>query len=271
MVQIEGTGLHTGAPVRVALSASPGPVRLRSGGLDVPISRLSVASSLRSTTVQACDGSLSVGMVEHVFGALAGLGIRGDVVIDVDGPEMPLLDGGAAVWCEALSSLGISRSAPRLRVTRHAIVEVGRSLYDFVPGPSIDVEVVIELENTRVSPSARWTGDADDFVRRIAPSRTFAQTCDLDELVRRDLSRHVTPDAVVLITPEEVHSFGRPFSLGEPACHKLLDLLGDCYLYGGPPLGRLRATRPGHRANARAFAQALEQGILRPEGEPRVS
>lgn len=162
MVRIEGRGLHTGAPVRVALSASPGPVRLRSGGLDVPISRLSVASSLRSTTVQACDGSLSVGMVEHVFGALAGLGIRSDVVIDVDGPEMPLLDGGAGVWCEVLSSLAVSRSAPRLRVTRPAILEVGRSLYDLAPGPSIDVEVVMSsrtfgLAHARDGPATRTT------------------------------------------------------------------------------------------------------------------
>ncbi len=259
---ITGVGLHTGAPARVTLSTRPGPVVLRSGGLEATLAQLSVASSLRSTTVEAHGGSLRVATVEHAFGALAGLGIHGDVTMDIDGPEMPLLDGGAAAWCEAFSSLGVVPSTPRLRIMRAATLEVGTSRYELAPGPGVDVEVVVELDNARIEPFASWTGDAGDFRRRIAPSRTFAQTRDLEELARSGLSRHVPPEAVVLIAPDSVHAFGRAFRCDEPACHKLLDLVGDCYLWGGPPLGRLRAIRPGHRANALAFAQALDRGFL---------
>jgi UDP-3-O-[3-hydroxymyristoyl] N-acetylglucosamine deacetylase len=184
------------------------------------------------------------------------------VVIEIDGPEMPLLDGGARAWCEALSSLGVAPCAPRLRIARAATVEVGSSRYELAPGPGVDVEVVIELDDPRIEPFARWTGDVGDFTRRIAPSRTFAQTRDLEELMRSGLARHVAPESVVLIAPDCVHASGRAFAPDEPARHKLLDLVGDCYLWGGPPLGCLRAVRPGHRANSLAFAQALDQGLL---------
>ncbi len=262
MIRVEGVGVHTGVPVRVVLSRRPGPVVLRSIGLEATLAELSVASSNRSTTVEAYGGRLRVATVEHLFAALAGLGIHDGVVIDLDGPEMPLLDGGASAWCEALSCFGFAPSAPRLRVTRPGILDVGTSRYELLPGPGLDVQVIVELDNASVDPFAQWTGDVGDFTRRIASARTFAQTRDLEELARSGLSRHVPPEAVVLIAPDSVHAFGRPFRSDEPACHKLLDLVGDCYLWGGPPVGRLRATRPGHRANALAFAQAIEQGIL---------
>jgi len=259
---ITGVGLHTGAPARVTLSTRPGPVVLRSGGREATLAQLSVASSLRSTTVEAHGGGLRVATVEHAFAALAGLGIHDDVMMDIDGPEMPLLDGSAAAWCEAFSSLGVVACAPRLRIMRAATLAIGTSRYELAPGPGVDVEVVVELDNESIEPFARWKGDAGDFRRRIAPSRTFAQTRDLEELARSGLSRHVPPEAVVLIARDSVHASGRAFRSDEPACHKLLDLVGDCYLWGGPPLGRLRAIRPGHRANALAFAQALEQGLF---------
>jgi UDP-3-O-acyl-N-acetylglucosamine deacetylase len=67
---------------------------------------------------------------------------------------------------------------------------------------------------------------------------------------------------VVVLTPDAILCAGRPFAPDEPARHKLLDMMGDLYLHGGPPAGRLRAVRPGHAANARAFARAREEGIL---------
>ena len=82
---------------------------------------------------------------------------------------------------------------------------------------------------------------------------------DIGELVAGGLARHVEPASVVVLAPEAILHAGRAFSPDEPARHKLLDLLGDLYLSGGPPLGRLRAVRPGHAANAVA-AQARARG-----------
>ena len=124
--------------------------------------------------------------------------------------------------------------------------------------------MVVELGDSRLSASASWSGDAIDFAARIAPARTFALARDADELVVAGLARHVDPASVVLVADDAIHSAGMPFAPDEPARHKLLDLMGDLYLRGGPPRGTVRATRPGHAANAEACRIALSNGLLEP-------
>ena len=120
-VVLEGWGVHTGEPSRVVLSAgTPGtPVIMRSRGQDAPearVDQLSVASTHRATVVERSTpaGALRVATVEHLFAALAGLGIYDGLVVEVEEPELPLLDGGAARWASAIDSLGSRpEQAPR--------------------------------------------------------------------------------------------------------------------------------------------------------------
>lgn len=261
-VVVKGVGLHTGAPVTVRLRARPGAVCLRAGGVEARIDELVVASTLRATTVEACGGGLRVGMVEHLFAALAGLGVYDGVVIEVDGPELPLLDGAASAWCEAVSELRLPRQTPRFRVACDAVIDCGDSRYQLSPSDRVEVDVCLVLDDARVTPEARWTGEADDFRTRVAPARTFALAHDFEELARLGLSRHVDPASVVVLAPDAVHCSGRPYRADEPARHKLLDLMGDLYVHGGPPLGRVSALRPGHGANAQAFLRAREDGAI---------
>ena len=223
---------------------------------------LEVAATARATTLRARATGARLATVEHLFAALAGLGIFDGLIVAAEGPELPLLDGGARSWCEAIAQLCIARRGPRLRVARKAVIEVGASRYEFAPGAGVEVEGTIDFNDDRLSPRAHWTGDAADFVARIAPARTFALARDVEELVARGLAHHVDPESVVVIGPEAIHHAGRPFFYDEPAPHKLLDLLGDAYLFGGPPLGLLRAHRPGHAANTFALRRACEEGIL---------
>lgn len=265
-VTLEGRGLHTGAMARVTLRESPGAVRLAGqvGGVGgAGVDELEVVSMARATTVRARRGGERLGTVEHAFAALAGLGVYEGLELVVEGPEMPLLDGGASRWCEAIASLSPVRRRPTLRVVRELVIEVGPSRYEFFPAEEgVDVEVRLAFDDPRIATTARWLGDAADFVHRIAPARTFALAREVEELLRRGLARHVDPTCVVLIAPEAIHHAGRPFAPDEPARHKLLDLLGDLYLAGGPPLGRVVAHRPGHAANARAVSRAVEEGAL---------
>jgi UDP-3-O-[3-hydroxymyristoyl] N-acetylglucosamine deacetylase len=264
-VTVEGVGLHTGARVAVRLTASPGPVRIAQGPAVATVPELRVISSARATTVEG-PGGLRLGTVEHALSALAGLGIRSGLAVEVDGPEMPLLGGGAAEWCDLLRALALPREPPRLRVARPGVLEVGPSRYELAPGASGETRVAVrlDLDDPRLERDAAWAGDPDDFVARIAPARTFTLAAEVEELARRGLARHVDPASVVVVAPDTVHHAGAPFTPDEPARHKLLDLLGDAYLSGGPPLGRLRALRPGHASNVRAMARALAEGILAP-------
>jgi UDP-3-O-[3-hydroxymyristoyl] N-acetylglucosamine deacetylase len=266
-VRIEGIGLHTGELSRVTLRRSGGPARLRAGQVDVTLDALEVVATARATTVATRAGrgagDLRVGTVEHAFAALAGLGLYDGVTLEVEGPELPLLDGCASAWCAALARLGLSPVGPRLRVTRAATYDIGPSHYELAPsGGGIEVTVRVDFDDPRLAPHATWTGDAADFVARVAPARTFALAREIDELARRGLARHVDPTCVVVITPDAILHAGRPFTADEPARHKLLDLMGDLYLHGGPAVGRFLASRPGHAANARAIGRAIEDGVL---------
>jgi UDP-3-O-[3-hydroxymyristoyl] N-acetylglucosamine deacetylase len=230
------------------------------------VDELEVVSTARATTVRPCGRGEPIGTVEHLFAALAGLGVYEGIDVLVEGPELPLLDGGARCWCEAIGSLSPPHRAPRLRVEREYTLEAGPSRYAFSPGgEGVDVEVNIELGDPQIARVASWQGDAADFVARIAPARTFALASEVEELLRRGLARHVDPASVVLIAPETVHFAGRPFTPEEPARHKLLDLMGDLYLKGGPPLGKVVAVRPGHASNVRAMSRAMAEGVLRAE------
>lgn len=242
-----------------------GPVALSQGAARALVSDLVVASTARATTVEGAGGALRIGTVEHAFAALAGLGVHEGIELRVEGPELPLLDGGALAWCEAVARVGPEAPGPPLlRVTRSATYEVGPSRYELAPGDAgVDVSVHVELD-ARFEPFARWLGDPQDFVARIAPARTFALAHEVEELARRGLARHADPASVVVLAPEAVLSTGRPFASDEPARHKLLDLMGDLYLRGGPPVGRFHALRPGHASNARAIRRALEDGVLAP-------
>lgn len=279
---VEGQGLHSGAPARVRFVREPGAVRLRAwrGGEEARVDELAFDGSARSTSAFAEDGRLRVGTVEHLFAALGALSVYEGVVVEIDGPELPLLDGGARAFLDVLEGLGARPSAPRLIVARAGAIAVGASLYELRPsdelrpsgglGPTDGlgrsdgrrVDVEIDFGDPRLERVARWAGDIADFRDRVAPARTFGFEREVDELLARGLASHVAPESVVVIGRDRILSAGRPFAADEPARHKLLDLVGDLYAYGGPPIGCVRAVRPGHAATHEAVRRALSAGLL---------
>jgi UDP-3-O-acyl-N-acetylglucosamine deacetylase len=270
LAAIEGRGLHTGVPGAVRFERYEGEaVVVRASGAAATVAELHVVDTLRSTTIAI--GGVRVGTVEHLFAAFAGLGIHRGVVVTIEGAEVPLAGGGARVYADALASLGVQASRPPLRVARDGVVELGESRYELRCNGATDpdavvLEVAIDYEDARIATSAHWTGDAEDFRERIAVARTFGFERELGELLARGLASHVTPESVVVIGDDRVFAAGAPFTADEPARHKLLDLAGDLYLYGGPPRGILRAVRPGHAATHALVPLALERGLLVREG-----
>ncbi len=262
-VVLAGRGLHGGRLAVVTLAKAPAagdPVTLHQGDAVARVGELSAVGHVRATTVASPGDRIRVATVEHLFAALAGLGIHRGLVVTVEGDELPILDGAADEWTRAVASLGIAPSPPSLVVRRDAELTVGASSYAFTTlGRGVSVR--FETDDARLTPDAAWSGAAGDFLR-IAPARTFGFAHELGDLGDRGLASHVAPESVVVIAPVAIHSAGRPFSADEPARHKLLDLLGDLYLYGGPPVGSVRAVRPGHAATHEAVLRALGAGIL---------
>lgn len=260
MVVLEGFGLHGGKPAKVTLRPAFGPTHFVHAGRAHALSTFAPSGERRST--ELVSPALSVRTVEHLFAALAGLSLFDGVSIELMGDELPLLDGGARTFAEALATLGITPSPPRLRVAREATLEHGRTRVSFEVADETRVEVVIDFGDPRLAPSAVWQGDPVDFVERIAPARTFGFGHEVLELADRGLASHVPPESVVLVTDDGILSAGRPPESDEAARHKLLDLLGDSFFWGGPPVGRVTCEIPGHASSHALFARALDAGIL---------
>jgi UDP-3-O-[3-hydroxymyristoyl] N-acetylglucosamine deacetylase len=264
---LRGVGLHSGKPCSVTLTRSDGPVVICGPEGATPVRELVVRRADHGVQIATADGSLVVDSVEHLFAALGGLGIYRGVAIQVEGGEIPLLDGGALALARSLRALGLreAKEAPaRLFVARAEEIRVGGSTYSFAPSESTSVAVVVDFDAPRVGiQMATWDGDGDAFVRDVAPARTFGFRRDGAALAAAGRARGVDPKAVMVLADDG--SVERPSAAARPgefARHKLLDLVGDSYLFGGPAQGTLHATRPGHAATHRAFAQALDSGVL---------
>jgi UDP-3-O-[3-hydroxymyristoyl] N-acetylglucosamine deacetylase len=243
---IAGRGLHRGEEATLRLRPAEGPVTLNG----VAIRDLVLTSTARSTSVNG------IGTVEHLFAALEAKSIREGLAISLEGPEMPLADGGALAFFDAIPEVA---AGARPIIVQDAIIDG----YTFRRAPTVTIEVAVDFADERIAPRASWHGDPADFRARIAPARTFGFEHELGALLERGLASHVRPETVLVFTSGEVLCAGRPYAADEPARHKLLDLLGDLYLHGGAPIGFLRAERPGHERTHRIMRRALDAGVVR--------
>lgn len=234
----------------------------------MPLEALSVTRADQGVMLEG--GGLRVDLVEHLLSAMAALGIREGLRIDIHGPEVPLLDGGAAAFFDALASLGIPPSPPSLVIERAATLRQGESVYRFEPSDDVFVEVEVDFDHPLLRKQrADWGGDATDFRERIAPCRTFGFLRDAERLRARGRGLGVDPRFVIVLTEEAALEASMPLRPNEAACHKLLDSMGDLAVYGGPPQGKVFATRPGHEKTHAIVHEALEQGVLRRSRDAR--
>ena len=266
-ITLAGRALHSGETSSVTLSRHDGPLLIEQAGVSVALERLDVVGTYRGVTVEGSElGSaarLRIDLVEHLLAAFGGLGVREGVRVLVAGAEIPLLDGGARRFADALLALGAPPSPPRLRVLRAATLERGRSVYRFEPGDRVSIEADVDLPPPVGCDRASWDGDAEDFVSRIATARTFGWLAEHAALRARGRAAAVDLDSVLVFDDHGgVLEACRPPDPGEPARHKLLDLIGDLALYGGPRAGRVRAALPGHGATHAVVREALAAGIL---------
>lgn len=265
-ITFHGRGLHSGQACSLTLERSVGPVRLLGSQGSATTSALKIARADRGVQVYATEAGLEIDLIEHLFGALSGLAIQRDVALHVDGPEVPLLDGGAADFGRALAALGAPHDPPRWRVAQAGDVHVDDARYTFEPADRVDVEVEVEFEPPRLGVQrARWDGRPDSFLADIAPARTFGFRSEAAALRARGRAGCVDPRVVMVFEDDgSVTPPAEPPRPNELARHKLLDLLGDLYLFSGPLLGRLFARRPGHSKNHRALGQAFAHGWIEP-------
>jgi len=261
---LRGVALHRGGPAEVRLAAMAGPITLVQRGASAARADLQVVRADRGVTLASTDGRVRVDLVEHLFAALGGLGVGAGVRIAIDDEELPLLDGGARRFAEAILALGLAVEPAQtaLVITRGALIQRGTAIYRFAPGPRVELRVDVEFRAPVGRQSAKWHGDAADFLERIAPARTFGWADEHAALLASGRAAAVDLDAVLVFDERGAIPGCRPAGEAEAARHKLLDLIGDLAIHGGPPRGAIVASRPGHAATHAVIAEALALGVL---------
>ena len=257
---LTGNGVHSNAPVTLVLHpAEPdsGIVFLRTNLPDGATRRIEAKwSRVSATDLCTVLGDVSLGSVstvEHLLAALAGLGVD-NALIEVDGPEVPIMDGSSACFVAAIDKVGLrSLSAPRrfLKILKTVRIEHGRSFSELRPaedGFSLDVEIDYPVKAIgRHRKVLDLTPGA--FRREISRARTFGLLRDVERLWKlgfalgSSLENSVAVDEDRILNPEGLRSSD------EFVSHKMLDAVGDLALAGAPILGRYSAFCPGHKMN----------------------
>jgi len=264
-IECSGTGLHSGAPARVRLVPAPegagiAIVRELDGRrVEIPARPEFVVSTERATTLAL--GGVCAATVEHLLAALYGLGID-NLRAELDGPELPALDGSAAPWVELLRRAGLREQAAarrRLVLERELEVREGGRWIRAEPAAGFAVAYAIDYAHPALGRQqlAIECDDPDRFAREIAPARTFGFASELGALREADLARGGSLACAVLVGERGVvNPEGLRFP-DELVRHKILDLLGDLALLGVRLRAHVRVERGGHRLH-QALVAALE-------------
>lgn len=259
-IALGGPALHAGGFSAVVLMRRPGPLAFRQHGVEIALDDLRVDRTDQGVAVTG--GGVRVDLVEHLCAAIGGLGIDQGLRVDVFGPEVPLLDGGALRFARALRQLHLPACPRRVRIVKPAAFQLEGAEYRFAPSEETRLCVEVEFDHPLVEGKrAQWQGDPDDFLTRVAPARTFGFRRDVSRLRAAGRARSVDPRSVVVLEDDGTSLSEPPPGRDECVRHKLLDLIGDLTIAGGVPLGVIEARRPGHRATHAVMSMAWAQGV----------
>lgn len=291
-----GKGLHTGLDITARFMPAPENHGYKFKRVDLEGQPVidALAENVIATTRGSviAKGEARVSTIEHAMAALYAAGID-NVIIEVNAPEMPILDGSARFYCDEIERVGIlEQNADKDFYYIKSKIEVrddttGSSII-VLPDDEFSVDVKIDFDSVVLNNQFASLERMNDFPEEISSSRTFVFVREIEPLVKGNLIKGGDLDNAIVIydTPMEqseldrladlmnvprkdVSMFGyindKPLSSeNEPARHKLLDLIGDLALIGRPLKGRIIATRPGHSINT-AFSKSIRREIKHQE------
>ena len=264
-IPCRGIGLHSGRQISMTLrpaAADTGIVFLRTdvaaaGQQDPIIPALwNRVVDTQLCTVIANEDGVSVGTIEHLMAALAGCEID-NIVVDVDGAELPVMDGSSDPFVLLIESAGVvEQDAARRAIEIRSAMQSGDDVrgVTFDRGPICSIDFEIDFESSVIGRQRRrleLVGDA--FKQDVSKARTFGFLSDTEKLRSMGLALGGSLDNAVVIDEDRVLNEGGLRFKDEFVRHKILDCVGDLYLAGAPIIGDITALRSGHMANNQAL------------------
>ena len=258
-IHCSGIGLHSGVKVNMTLhpaEAGTG-IRFRRNGA---VRRTEVAATWHnaietplSTTLDG-EADIRIGTVEHLLSALSGCAID-NVVIELNGPEVPVMDGSSAPFVFLIECAGtVIQDAPRraLEIRRDVTVSDSRRSVTAMPGRGLSIDFEIDFDSPAVARQA-WSFQVTqaNYKREVSRARTFGFLEEVDKLHEMGLVLGGSLDNAIVISGDQVLNDGGLRYDNEFVRHKVLDLIGDLTLIGGPVIGKFRCTRTGHSMTLR--------------------
>ncbi|NOT38206.1 MAG: bifunctional UDP-3-O-[3-hydroxymyristoyl] N-acetylglucosamine deacetylase/3-hydroxyacyl-ACP dehydratase [Saprospiraceae bacterium] len=292
-IEMQGVGLHTGVKVNMRFKPAEENTGIRFCRIDLPDRPIipadvsKVISTNRGTTLQ--EGVAQVWTVEHTLSALHGLSID-NVFIELDGPEIPILDGSSILFVEAFLNAGIiEQEAEReyFEITEPISFEDEETGAEYVAVPSDEFEIttMIDFNSSILGQQFASLDHIEDYKNQIAPCRTFVFVHELENLLNQNLIKGGDIDNAIVIvdrmmSQEELDNLAKKLNKpsvrveregvlntiqlkypNEPARHKLLDVIGDLSLVGKPIKGKIVTKKSGHKSNIE-FAKILKKKYL---------
>lgn len=282
-VHFKGTGLFCPTPceatIRPAADPSRGLVFRRAdlpGSPEIPVHHRHVIARERQTVlalgeIRGTSPAPSVQTIEHILSALAGCGINA-ATIDISGPEVPMMDGSAKPFTDAVLKAGIvavaGHTVQPILVREPIDIRDGAARIQALPfdaakspaSPTLEITYALEFDQAEpITPQTAYfeivhaQPDADLYAAQIAPARTFCTESQARLMAAARLHAHLSPREVLVIGPSGPIDNALRFA-DEPARHKVLDVIGDLTLAGRPIHGRIIAHRSGHALNQRLAA-----------------
>ena len=263
-IEFSGIGLHTGEQATVRIVPAPANKgiifrRLDLDNFELPANVASVARVAYATTLM--NRGVWISTVEHLLSALYGMGID-NAYIELDNFEVPILDGSAAPYAEAIARVGAARQRLQrqyIRITKPFVLQEGQKTLGIYPSDTFTVKYDIDFQHPLIgkqSVEAQLTGT--NYAKTIAPARTFGFYHEVEKLQASGLIRGGSLDNAIVLTEKGMLNDTSLRFVDEFVRHKALDLLGDFALIGQPVLGRLVANRAGHALHTRFVGQLLE-------------